>query len=78
MDFIKQLVENRYDIFNVDEKKVPMTKNGGKMAKWQLKTFDELVANHNYTSQLWGLRLGEQTNGKCSFRQENNILSYCF
>jgi hypothetical protein len=35
------------------------------MSNWINKTYEELVNEHNYNSKLWGLSLGEQTNGRC-------------
>ena len=53
MDFITKLRENRYDIFNVNEKKEPITKNGFGMKNWQtipLDTSDYIVGLIN---QRW-------------------------
>ena len=62
---IQRLVESKFNLFNVDITKAPVKKNGKKMSNWETKSYTELVAEHNYHSNLWGLRLGQQENGKC-------------
>ena len=64
-NFIKQLVDTKYDLFNVNIKKCPVNRQGGQMKNWINKTFEELRKQHNYNSKLWGMRLGKQENGKC-------------
>ena len=64
MEIIKNLVADKYDLFNVDIEKCPVTKNGHKMSDWINKTHEELKNHHNYKSHLWGFKLGQQTNGK--------------
>ena len=63
-NFIKSLVTQKFDVFNVDSSKKPVNKKGNKMGEWQSKTYDELVAQHNYNSKLWGMRVGKQTNDR--------------
>ncbi len=65
MQFIQQLVDNKYSIFNVDMKKLPVMKNGYGFKGWINKSYDELVEQHNYKNNKWGLRLGEHENGRC-------------
>ena len=61
---IRQLVDNRYDLYNVNEKKAPIMKDKKGMPGWQELSYDALVKQHDYKWNLWGLRLGQQTNGK--------------
>ena len=63
-DLIKTLVAEKFNLFNVDLDKAPINKKGKKMVKWQEKSYDELVAEHNYNSTMWELSLGEQSNGR--------------
>jgi len=63
METIKNLVTQKYNLFNVDLSKCPVDKNGMKMKDWINKSYDELVAEHNYNSLKWGIKLGEQENG---------------
>lgn len=60
--YIKTLVKEEFNIFNVDITKCPVMKNGAKMTDWINKTYDELVQQHNYNSNLWGMKLGQQHN----------------
>lgn len=62
--FIKDLVKEKFNIFNVDITKCPVNKAGKKMTEWQKKSFTELVSHHNYNSNLWGMKMGEQENGR--------------
>jgi hypothetical protein len=64
MDFIKTLVEQQFNIFNVDISKCPVNKKGNKMSGWGNKNYEELVAEHNYSSEMWGISLGKQTNDR--------------
>ena len=61
---IRQFVDERFDIYNVNEKKVPIGLNGFGLPDWEKLSYDELVREHNYKSKRWGLRLGQQTNGR--------------
>jgi len=63
--FVKNLVDEKFNLFNVDLTKCPVDRNGKKMRDWINKTYEELVKEHDYNSNLWGLSLGEQTNGRC-------------
>ena len=54
----------KYKLFNVNVDKAPITKKGYVMLEWELKTYNELLKEHNYNSNLWGLSLGIQENGK--------------
>ena len=62
-ELIHKLVSQKYNLFNVNIKKLPIDCNGINMTGWESKTYDELVKNHNYTKKLWGLRVGKQENG---------------
>ena len=64
MEFIKYLVDKKYKLFNVNQAKAPVNKHNNPMNEWQDKTYKELCAEHNYESKLWGMKLGEQPNGK--------------
>jgi hypothetical protein len=61
---IRQLVDNHYDLYNVSKKKAPIMKDKKGMRGWEKLTYEELVKQHDYGWNLWGLRLGQQTNGK--------------
>jgi hypothetical protein len=61
---IKNLVFQKYNLFNVSSNKQPVDILGNGLTGWESKTYDELIQNHNYDKKLWGLRLGEQENGK--------------
>jgi hypothetical protein len=63
--FIKTLVASKFNLFNVSELKIPICKAGYRMKEWELKTYDELVKEHNYRCNRWGISLGEQENGRC-------------
>ena len=62
--FIKDLVADKFCIFNVGEDKAPINKAGWRMKGWEKKTYTELVEEHNYNCNRWGLSLGEQENGR--------------
>jgi hypothetical protein len=62
--FIKNLVKEKFNLFNVDMTKCPVNKGGNKMMNWINKSFTELVSNHNYNSNLWGMMMGQQENGR--------------
>jgi hypothetical protein len=62
--FIKDLVNQKFNLFNVDMTKCPINKAGSKMKDWINKSFTELVSHHNYNSNLWGMKLGQQENGR--------------
>lgn len=64
MEVIKSLIEQRYALFNVNEKKEPLGYGENKLADWQNKTFDELKKYHNMKSDLWGMRMGVQDDGR--------------
>ena len=34
------------------------------MFEWELKNYEELVKEHDYNSNLWGIHLGRQENGR--------------
>jgi phage/plasmid-associated DNA primase len=61
---IKFLAEQNFSIFNVDSKKAPVNGMGQRMSDWNSMSCDELKKNHNYSSLLWGMKMGEQENGK--------------
>lgn len=65
MNTIKKLINERYDLFNVNvERKNPRNKNGVGIEKWETKTYEELLETHDYSYMGYGLRTGRQTNGK--------------
>lgn len=66
---IRKLVKEEYDLFNVgtaNGKKQPAifydTTTATPIEEWGLKSYSELVSNHNYKVKQWGIRLGLQTN----------------
>lgn len=61
---IKELASKKYNLFNVNTKKLPVDNNGILLSGWESKTYDELIKGHNYNKELWGLRVGQQENGK--------------
>jgi len=61
---IKQIVNERYDVFNVNEGKQPINRNGFGLKNWETLPYDVLVKHHDYKCNRWGIRLGQQTNGK--------------
>ena len=63
MEFIKSLVNAEYKVFNVNEAKEPVDRFGNKL-KWKDTPFEQLLAKHDYNSRFWGMKLGEQPNGK--------------
>lgn len=64
MEYIKELVSQKYSLWNVGINKAPCTQHGRGMIGWIDKTYDDLVKDHNYTSQLWGMKMGLHENGK--------------
>ena len=64
MTFIETLVNEKFNLFNVGEDKIPINKAGWKMGEWETKTYNELIKEHNYNCNRWGLRVGEQENGR--------------
>ena len=66
MEIIKELITQKYDLYNIDQdSKLPVniTGNGG-IKDWPNLTFNEMVQHHNMNSTLWCMRMGTQTNGK--------------
>ena len=61
---IQNLVNERYDLYNVGKDKCPININGRRITEWGKKTNDELVKEHNYKLNRWGSPLGKQTNGR--------------
>lgn len=64
MEYIKNLVSQKYSLWNVGINKAPCNLFGRGMTGWIDKTYDELVTEHNYNSQLWGMKMGLHENGK--------------
>ena len=64
MEFITHLVDEKYKLFNVNDEKAPINRHGKPMGAWNDMSFEELCAEHDYQSTLWGMKLGEQPNGK--------------
>lgn len=62
--FIQSLVSNKFSIFNVGLDKAPINGKGRKMSKWISMTYDELVKQHNYDCNLWGMKMGVQENDR--------------
>lgn len=63
-EIIKRLVEQKYNLFNVNTDKIPVNASGHILGAWESLSYEELIKNHNYKSELWGLRVGEQENGR--------------
>ena len=64
MEAVKQLIADKFLLFNVGDNKAPVDRSGRGMRNWINKSYDELVKEHNYNSKLWGISLGEQPNGR--------------
>jgi len=64
MEFIHNLVNDKYLVFNVNDKKAPVNKSGGMMKGWGDMTYEQLCKEHNYNNKKWGMNLGLQPNGK--------------
>ena len=64
MEIIKQLIKDKFLLFNVSVEKIPLNKNSKPLDDWNNKSYDELLKEHNYNSTRWGLLLGLQANGK--------------
>jgi phage/plasmid-associated DNA primase len=64
MEHIKELVSQKYSLWNVGTNKAPCTQYGRGMIGWIDKTYDELVKEHNYECKLWGMKMGHHENGK--------------
>ena len=64
MEHIKELVAQKYSLWNVEIGKAPCNHYGHRMIGWIDKTYDELVEEHNYNSTLWGMKMGLHENGK--------------
>lgn len=62
--FIQSLLSKKFSFFNVGIDKAPINAKGKKMGKWITMTFDELVKQHNYDSNLWGMKMGMHENGR--------------
>lgn len=61
---IKTLVAQRFNLFNVSEKKAPVNRFGINLEKWESLSFDELCAEHNYNINRWGMKMGLHENGR--------------
>lgn len=61
---IKTLVSNKFSVFNVGIDKAPVNAKGKKMGKWISMPFEELVKQHNYDSNLWGMKMGLHENSR--------------
>jgi len=64
MQTIKELVAQKYSLWNVGINKAPCTKYGRGMIGWIDKAYDDLIKEHNYESELWGMKMGKHENGK--------------
>jgi phage/plasmid-associated DNA primase len=64
MEVIRNLVSEKFNLFNVSINKIPVGKNGKAMEAWEKMSYDDLVKQHNYKSKLWGMKMGEQPNGR--------------
>lgn len=58
MDVIKAIVNEGYSLVNFTADKKPCGKDGNPMKGWNIKTFGELKAEHNYKCPRWGIKLG--------------------
>jgi phage/plasmid-associated DNA primase len=64
METIKKLVSEKYNLFNVNSKKMPVGKTGIPLNNWSNLSYNELINEHNYNSTFWGMRMGLQENGR--------------
>lgn len=58
MDTIKDLVKERFTLFNTTQIKIPNIKG------WESISYDDSIGKHSYSSKNWGIRLGEHENGR--------------
>ena len=62
MEVIKAIVQKGFSLVNVSADKKPCGKGGLPLKEWNIKTYAELKAEHNYKSLLWGIKLGQHEN----------------
>ena len=51
---VHQLVEEKFNLFNVNINKEPINKYGAGMVGWPTKSYEELVAQHNQSLGMVG------------------------
>ena len=61
---ITRLLNDKYDIFNVNEKKAPINRQGKTMLGWNSRNGNELRKEVNLKNSRYGMRMGLQTNNK--------------
>jgi len=61
---IQTLVNQLFNVFNVNENKTPVNRFGFELEDWQTLSYEELCAEHNYNVSRWGMRMGLQENGR--------------
>jgi len=67
MDIIRKLINEKYILINTDINKSPKGYSSGEcrgIKGWQKMSYNDLLKEHNYDSNLWGIRLGKQKNDK--------------
>jgi hypothetical protein len=64
MQFIKELSAEGFTLFNVDEKKLPINAQGYSLKGWSSISATDVKREHNYQSQLWGIRTGLHSNNR--------------
>ena len=63
MTTINQVLTTKgFNLFNINEVKQPVDKNNKALKSWNKLTHQELTNQHDYSSLLWGMRMGVQAN----------------
>jgi len=64
MEIIRTLISQKFALFNVGKDKKPVNRYGNGMSSWSELSVDALKREHNMESNLWGMRMGKQENGR--------------
>ena len=68
MESIKSLVNQKFTLFNVGSSgkyyKRPICKTGDGLLAWESVSCSTSIKQHDYTSRLWGMRMGLHENGR--------------
>ena len=64
MELVRKLIVGKFYMYNVGSNKALVTKSGLNMKDWEKLTYEDLLKQHNFNSNLWGMKLGLQFNGR--------------
>lgn len=64
METICTLISQQFALFNVGQNKLPAKRDGNGLNSWQELPVTVLQKHHNMKSNLWGMRMGKQENGR--------------